>query len=463
MLRSFGLRLGAGVAVVAAILVPLGLVLFWGTHFQWWAVGTLTASGLCTAVTFRGRTVIGWGVAILAWIFRHRRAPSAPTEPLIGTVAMPGTHVAVRWDDGLLVALIELVPRPFTPTVVVDGTARTDDEVDTRLVERLLSVHCPDLSADIVSAGYRIGGHAAPPVLEHYAELVGTDPAPAHRRTWIMLRADPRRAHQSAQRRQSGFAGQVRYLVASTTRLANLLSSSGVDAQCERSFDEFDAATAIDFRREGWSKVRGRTTFTAAYTAAGGPDVWWAAPADRTITRIIVEAGVAPRSVVLLTGSVKPKRPKGFTRVSGGQRAAVRRGSVPVTDRHHQVPIGSAGVLVGRTTRGHHVYLPFDDVDVSLDIDGEDTFTQFVTHAAGAGGRVTLSPQYSQLAASIGAEIGPEVKVAWPRAATFLEPASGTERVMLHPNRIKTPRHGGLTIRPISASEDSPYEPASPR
>lgn len=452
--NSLGLRLGVGFAVVAAVVAPFGAVLFWETRFERWAVGALAVFALSTVITFRGRNLIGWVSAAFAWLWRHRRAPRMPAEPIVGAIAMPGDHVAVRWEDGLLIALIELIPRPFTPTVVVDGKARTDDEVDTELVERLLSLHCADLSADIVSVGYRIGGIAAPTVLEQYDELVGSDPAPAHRRTWIMVRADPQRTHRSAQRRQPGFAGQIRYLVASTTRLANLLASNGVDAMCVRGFDDFDRATVIDFKREGWSKVRGRTTFTAAYTAPGGPDVWWSAPADRTITRVLVEAGVAPRSVVLLTASTKPKRPKGFSRVSGGQRAAVRRGSVPVTDRHHRLPIGSAGVLVGQTTRSYPVYMPFDDVDVSVDLSDARTFTRFVVHAAASGGHVTLSPRFRGLAASIGADVGPEIKVAWPRATTYLEPRPGVDRVELHQDHIRTPRHARLTIRSAVPAED---------
>ena len=462
-LTSLRLRFGADFAVVVALLAPLALVLFSGTRYERWTIAALVMAAVLTALVFRGRNVIGWLTAAFAWMWRHRQTPPTPTEPLIGTMAMPGTHVAVRWEDGVLVALIHLVPRPFTPTVVVDGGARTDDEVDTRLVERLLSTHCADLSADIMSVGYRIGGHAAPAVVEQYGELVGSDPAPAHRRTWIVIRADPRRTHRSARRRQAGFAGQVDYLVASTTRLANFLSSHGVDAVCERSFDEFDAATAIDFRREGWSKVRGRTTFTAAYTAPGGPDAWWAAAADRTMTHVIVEPGAAPRSVVLLTASTKPKRPKGFSRVSGGQRAAVLRGSVPVTDRHHRLPIGSAGVLVGRTRRGHPVYLPFDDVDVRMDMGDTGTFEQFVMRAAAAGGRVTLSPQFREFAESIGADVGPELKVAWQRVTTYLEPRPGMDCVELHHDHITTPRHARLSIRSRVPAEEPRYEPTVPR
>ena len=110
---------------------------------------------------------------------------------------MPGDHVAVRWQGDHLVAAIELVPRPFTPTVIVYGEAFTDDVVDTRLVERLVAAHCPELEADVVSAGYRVGKTAPSSLVALYEQVVGPYPAPANRRTWIVLRADPEQHAQA--------------------------------------------------------------------------------------------------------------------------------------------------------------------------------------------------------------------------------------------------------------------------
>ena len=66
---------------------------------------------------------------------------------------MPGDPRGGASAGQYLVAVIELIPRPFTPTVIVSGEADTDDVVDTRLVEQLIAAHCPDLEADVVSAG----------------------------------------------------------------------------------------------------------------------------------------------------------------------------------------------------------------------------------------------------------------------------------------------------------------------
>jgi type VII secretion protein EccE len=461
-LSSWRLRFTGGHALWAAALAPLCIFLFMNTRFEWAGPALVGVAALVATISYRGRRVLGWLAAMVAWLVRHRRPPEPPSEPDVGATVQPGDHVAVRWQGEILVALIELIPRPFTPTVIVDGRAHTDDAVDTRLLERLLSVHCPDMEADIVSAGYRIGKTASPEVANLYGQVIGRDPAPAYRRTWIEMRADPQRTSRSARRRDVGIAGLARYLVASTTRIADQLAGNGVDAVCCRSFDDFDHATEISFKREKWSAIKGSENFTAAYTAPGGPDVWWSAPADHTITRVRVVPGMPPRSTVLLTTTNKAKRPRGFSRVSGAQRAALQ-GQTLVLDRHCQLPIGSAGVLVGETAKNYPVYLPFDDVDASINMGDARTFIQFVVRAAAAGGIVTLAPHFKEFADLIGAQIGPEAHVAWPSTTTYLGKHPGVERVVLRHNAIGTPRHRQLPIRPISQPEESRYLTSLPR
>lgn len=455
-MRSLRLRFSSGHAIWVAALAPLCILLFMGTRYQW-AGPTLVAVGVVVAtVTFHGRRLTGWVVAMLAWLLRHRRSPELPSEPEVGATVLPGDHVAVRWQGEHLVAVIDLIPRPFTPTVVVDGKANTDDVVDTRLLEQLLAVHCPDLEADVVSAGFRVGKTASPEARSLYQEVIGSDPAPAYRRTWIVMRADPLRAQASARRRDEGAAGIARYLVASTTRIADRLASHGLDTELARSFDDFDHATEISFVREKWSKIKGQDNFTAAYVAPGGPDVWWSAPADHTITRTRIVPGESPRSTVLLTTANSPKRPRGFSRVSGGQRAALQ-GQTVVSGRHWQLPIGSAGVLVGETASKYPVYMPFDDVDASISLGDARAFMQFAVRAAAAGGTVTLAAHFQEFADLIGAEVGPESKVAWPHATTYLGRHSGVERVILRNNVISTPRHRQLPIQPVSQRDESRY------
>jgi hypothetical protein len=274
-----------------------------------------------------------------------------------------------------------------------------------------------------------------------------------------VLRADPEHTRKSSQRRESGVAGLARYLVASATRIADQLASNGIDAHPIRSFDDFDRGTEISFERETWSAIKGRSTFTAAYSAAGGPDVWWSARADHTITRVRIRPGVAPTTTVLLTTLANPTTPRGFSCLFGGQRAALQ-GISPVTDRHYELPIGSAGVLVGETADRYPVYMPFDDVDVSINLGDARLFTQFVVRSAAAGAVVTLGPQFREFAGFINGRIGQVAKVSWPNATTYLGPHPGIGRVVLRHNFIDTPRHTQLPIRLINPREESRFQMA---
>lgn len=274
LLGQFGLRFTTGHALGAAALIPACLALFLQLDLLWVGItiGVLIALG--SVLTIRGRRLTGWVAALFSWRRRHRTTPELPSEPAVGATVMPADHVAVRWQGGHLVSVIELVPRPFTPTVVVNGQAFTDDVLDTRLVERLVEAHCPDLEVDVVSAGYRVGKTAPASLVALYDQVVGPYPAPANRRTWIVLRADPEGTQRSSQRRDTGVAGLARYLVASTTRIADQLSGNGIDARCSRSFDDYDRATEISFERETWSS-RCRAKYTGwSQSGARDESVW---------------------------------------------------------------------------------------------------------------------------------------------------------------------------------------------
>ncbi|PQD99030.1 type VII secretion protein EccE [Mycobacterium sp. EPG1] len=455
----FGLKVTTGHALWAAVLIPACILIFAPLDLMWLGVTLAVLIALSAFVTIRGRRVSGWVAALFAWRRRHKQPPPTPSESAVGATVLPGDHVALRWQHGYLVSAIELIPRPFTPTVIVNGSAATDDVIDTRLLENLLTAYCPDLEADVVSAGYRVGRTAPAALVGLYEQVVGPYPAPANRRTWIVLRADPDKTRKSALRRDTGVSGLAQYLVSSTTRIADQLAGSGVDARPARSFTDFDHATDISFERETWSMVKGRSTFTTAYHAPGGPDVWWSARADHTLTRVRITPGAAPTTTVLLTTLANPSTPRGFSCLFGGQRAALL-GESPVSDRHHELPLGSAGVLVGETADRYPVYMPFDDIDVSINLGNARLFTQFVVRAAAAGANVTLQPQFREFAGFVNADIGPVPKVSWPQATTYLRPHPGVGRVMLRDSYIATPRHKQLPIRLINPREESRYQMA---
>jgi hypothetical protein len=168
---------------------------------------------------------------------------------------------------------------------------------------------------------------------------------------------------------------------------------------------------------------------------------------------------MAPQSTVLLTTLGSPKTPRGFSCLFGGQRAALQ-GQRPGTDRHHQLPIGSAGVLIVETTDRYPVYMPFDNVDVSINLGDALLFTQFVVRSAADGAIVTLQPRFSEFAGYVNGCIGQVNKLVWPNATTYLGPHQGVSRIILRHNFVGTPRHRQLPIRLINPREESRYRSA---
>ena len=140
------------------------------------------------------------------------------------------------------------------------------------------------------------------------------------------------------------------------------------------------------------------------------------------------------------------------------ENRAALLGESPVTDRHYELPVGSAGVLVGETADRYPVYMPFDDVDVSINLGDARLFTQFVVRSAAAGAVVTLAPQFREFAGYINARVGQIPKVVWPNATTYLGAHAGVGQVMLRQNYIATPRHKQLPIRLINPREESRYQ-----
>ncbi|MGE0218528.1 MAG: type VII secretion protein EccE, partial [Mycolicibacterium sp.] len=174
-------------------------------------------------------------------------------------------------------------------------------------------------------------------------------------------------------------------------------------------------------------------------------------------TRVRIVPGSAPTTTVLLTTLANPSTPRGFSCLYGGQRAALL-GESPVTDRHYELPIGSAGVLVGETADRYPVYMPFDDVDASINLGDARLFTQFLVRSAAAGAVITVGPQFQEFAGYINARVGQVAKVVWPTSTTYLGPHPGVGRVVLRHNFIDTPRHKQLPIRLINPREESRYQ-----
>ena len=185
---------------------------------------------------------------------------------------------------------------------------------------------------------------------------------------------------------------------------------------------------------------------------AGDPSIFLAFSA-----RVTVQPGRPPTSIVLLTTLANPTTPRGFSRLFGGQRAALS-GLSPVNDKHHKLPIGSAGVLIGETNESH----PVDDVDHRIIVGDGLMFSQFMVRSAAAGAVVTVDARLREFGDMVNARSG-EPMLNWPGATTYFTPHHQVEVVNLNRNYIITPRHGKLPIRLVQPREESRYADALKR
>jgi hypothetical protein len=146
--------------------------------------------------------------------------------------------------------------------------------------------------------------------------------------------------------------------------------------------------------------------------------------------------------------------------VSGGQREALYGLSL-VPSPHCRLPIGPAGVLVGQTAKEHRVYVPFDGGDVSCTLDDDQMLIRFAMRCAAAGGIVTLPERFQEFAESIGAEVGSEVKVAWPNATTYFAERRGVDnQVVLRDDVISLPGGRKISMQPVTAAAENDYAKA---
>ena len=452
-----------GVDVGAAHLGVAGLLVVYVIAFAGWPVwGKLPlVLVICVlaVVTIDDWLASRWLMLAITNRWRRVRRPVLSATGL-GCIACPGEQVAVRWEGEQLVALVGLAPRPFTPTIITaEGATLHDDCVDTQLVHDVMCQLGCEVSVDVVSAGWRVAHSAPAPVWGFYEQIQGSDPAPAFRRTWIVVRVDPYRVLPGSRWRGEGVAAVATTVVAAATRIAEALASSGVDARPQCSFDQFDELTGADevIAEHGWSALCLRGAYTTVFSAAGGPDAWWSQRADRTVTRTRIRVGEAPRSVVALT-TLRPieRDPAGWIRLRGTQLDALG-GATPIIDRHRFLPIGSAGMLVGRTAVDDlKVYVSFDAAEAVLQVGDGLLAVHVVMRAAALGAALCLPAGLGSHAASLGAEVGDPGFFRWVGCGvrTWLGGQPAGHVIRFDPHRIVLPR-SRIELAPIRAGEET--------
>ena len=462
MTGRLSVKLSTPHLVVGTTLITAVAVMPW----PWWVrvvVGLVLA--VLMLIAFDNRLASDW-LRLAAAISTSRRQLPAISVADRGFMAMPGDDVAVRWEGDTVVALVALHPRPFTHTVVLNsGRTLHADTVSTAAITNIVSTLDVPVTVDVVSAGWRVARRAPRTINQLYEQMIAADPCPAVRRTFLLVRVDPKTALAPASWRGGGIEGVAAAAASAATRLAEKLARRGVDARVAADFTIYDQLTDPGpIEKESWSYIRGRDDYTTVFSAPGGPDQWWSVRADRTVTRVRLAPGHAPRSTVALTTVGQMKlNPVGWTRLRGGQLAGLT-GATPVPDHDWAIPVGSAGMLVGvvpgnTADPGHsesHVYLPLDTVDSVLHVADPMVTVQVILRSAacGAGIRLSADPAWQHIATRVGATTGPGASLTWPGGVrTWLVPQRTQHIVQFNDREIVTER-GRMPISYIQPREE---------
>lgn len=463
MIRRFSFKqsnshlIGAALTTTALAIMPWPL---------WARVLAAVAVALLATLAFDNRLLTDWIRLVIA-LRTHRRSLPAVSAVSRGCTAMPGDDVAVRWEGEELVALIAVAPRPFTPTIVLSsGRTIHADTLSTRVLADIIDTLDVPVTADVVSAGWRVGNLAPKTVNQLYAQGIGADPCPGCRRTFILVRVDPHAALPAAAWRGNGISGVAAAATSAATRIAEQLSRRGVDAQVAPTYAIYDQFVRryYDDLTEGWSHIRGNGFYTTVYSAPGGPDQWWSPRADHTLTRVRLSPGEPPRSTVALTSvGVMGHDPVGWTRLRGGQMAGLA-GDTPIRDTHWDLPVGSAGMLVGSVPRATssevhmdaRLYFPLDAVDAVLHVADPMVTLQVILRSAAIGADIRLSsdPAWGHIVSRVGAKTSDNPNITWPGGArTWLVPHRTQRMVQFNHNEIVSER-GRLSVEWIHPREE---------
>ncbi|WP_308160116.1 type VII secretion protein EccE [Mycolicibacterium goodii] len=306
---------------------------------------------------------------------------------------------AVNGDTRFAITMIALHGREFSPTVLVPEGADSRDTVPLGPVCALmrqfggLELH----SIDVVSIGCRtpLNGRFT----ARYDEIIGDRPAVGDRRTWLVLRLNPRACMQALT-----YRGNIAEATAAATER---IRQAAVRAGCRAttcSPNEMETATNIllgghelsDYE-DHWSYLRARDEYVTPYRVAGRDlttrllnDVW-SLRTTRTVTVIRLtrndDGSVSAAALVRLhTTKPVPHPPMHTLHPVVGQARSALLASLPLGKRSVDLPlsyrrisfsssrgqrlgdkstlllpVGPSGFIIGMSDLGHPWLYPITD------------------------------------------------------------------------------------------------------
>ena len=326
-------------------------------------------------------TATQWVQRWFKWRSRHKGANEMPASPAPQNVwTDSGPAIGVLVENETLITMIELVPDPTVLAVVDTDEQRAASTMAVAQLASMLTINDLKLSSiDVISTGKRAAGQLA----GSYQQMIGTAPAVAHRRTWMVLRIGIEENLPALRRRGLGVEACERAAATVCQRIADRLASTGIDAHPATAEQIIAANTALhtdSHTDERWTHLQSTDNDATIYQADPAhvnhdSHQWWIWPHARDVTTLIrltsgpqVSALVRYRSVV----HSRKKPMSGLRPLPGVQQQIARQfrigctssslqlPSAPLDDTDIVVPLGPTGPMIGcvESTPGVRLHIP---------------------------------------------------------------------------------------------------------
>ena len=379
-----------------------------------WAVASY-AGGVAGLVLGMAILVVPWfGQPLWCWttLYLRRKRPFELVEPV--TVANDRSSGGLRFQSGVAVTAVQLLGKTYRPTIFIgSAVTQTANTVDISQLQPHLrqSLGLTIESLTLVSSGYRRRNTGDYPRV--YDTFIGTSPYAGRRETWMILRIRSLENSDALQYRDT--AGTA--ALAATQRISAALRCQGIRARVATAIDILElerriGSDALEPNNRCWRSTRGSAGWHSTYAycpadiTSENLDQAWSLPADGITQNITVfpDGGVTA-TVTVRTAQPATASPSVTLQTLPGEQAAaiaanlccplpkirgLRRGRLSGS---LSIPIGSSGVLLGKTSTGGRLMLPLSDpgeasrVHVSAD---DPIAKRIVIRAAGAGERITV-------------------------------------------------------------------------
>lgn len=385
-----------------------------GTTLTGWAVGggPGAASALILALAV---AVVPWrGQPLQNWMMQYltRNRPVRLVDPV--TVANDRSGGGVRFQDGIAIAVVQLLGKAHRPTLLTGSAdTRTVNTLDIGVLVPMLrqSMGLTIESASIVSAGARRRNAGDYPRI--YDTLLGTAPYAGRRETWLVVRI--RVLNNGAALRRRPTVGTS--ALAAAQRIAATLCRNGVRTRVATAADIVElerrlGVSALEPHNRHWHTLRGEDGWMTSYayrpddlTAAVLAQAW-SLRADGIVQDITVfPDGTACATVTIRTAqpptavpsvvlkSLPGEQARAFANNLCGPRNELRGQSNGPLPASLSVPIGPSGILLGKLPNGDRMQLPLGDPGEfsRIRVTAEDAIAKrIVIRAAAAGERVTV-------------------------------------------------------------------------